>query len=71
MSIYIEKIRFLLCLPVWAAASISPFPFYWSDRDLATNMFSMETPQKTKLDNYNMTAKDAGKKMLSYPDVAA
>ena len=41
---YIDKIRFLFCLPVWT--SISPFSFYWSARDLATDMFSMETHPK-------------------------
>ena len=42
----------MFCLLVWT--SISPFSFYWSARDLATDMFSTGSrPKQTKPDNYS------------------
>lgn len=46
LFLFCQKRMFLFCLSVWA--SISPFPFYWSARDLAADMFSMETDKNQK-----------------------
>ena len=51
-SIYWQVDKVLFCLLVWT--SISPFSFYWSAQDLATDMFSTRSrPKQTKPDNYS------------------